>query len=192
LGCCCWPTTGNSWEQGQMALANLLLFSFLYSLCLNSLPSGPIKLKHNAQSHKKTPAIMWDFLGFPTIIHTGTEPLFVACLYRSLSALVCLQLLTNKQWREQHKETCEHLGYQDCQRQADTKSVSAFCLHCPVAERFSTKWIYKPARLALQVEGVSYFWDSAWSRGSTPLRSAGSNAQSSVLYSCQIDKSKPL
>jgi hypothetical protein len=38
----CWLALPRSWEQGQIALADLLLF---FSFSLNSLPPGSVKMK---------------------------------------------------------------------------------------------------------------------------------------------------
>jgi hypothetical protein len=97
-----------SWEQGQITLANTLLFFKNYSLSLISLLSGSVKLKHNEENHRLLQA------SGSTWTHHSIHPhqTYYCCtsVQISLHLSVSATLPTRTQHKDSHKESCKHLG----------------------------------------------------------------------------------
>jgi hypothetical protein len=101
---------GNGWEQGQIALDNLPLFSFSFLfLILNSLPLGSVKVKHNTKNcrHLQTSGSTWTHHNKYRHRTCNCHPPTQISLHLSVS--VTLPVIV--QHREPQKESCcKHLG----------------------------------------------------------------------------------
>jgi hypothetical protein len=102
---------GNSWQQqGQIALTNPhCFFSFFsFSLSLNSLLPGSVKLKHSAENGRDLHTFGRTWTCHDMCVHRTSDcpPTVQISLCLSVSAT----LPTIMQHREAHKESCKHLG----------------------------------------------------------------------------------